>query len=114
MKFPSPYVRVPVRAPAFIKTWANRQSRSHVPVSLQSYFNRRLFSARDLLINQRDGALFPNTVSRAELFLKFKDIHDSKTYPHDGTPLGDYSAGSALAISLTPPWKSPQTGTIVT
>jgi hypothetical protein len=43
------------------------------------------------------------TVSSVDLFLKFKDLHDLKTFTHDGTPLGDYAGGTALTVSLQPP-----------
>jgi hypothetical protein len=42
------------------------------------------------------------TVSSVDLFLKFKDLHDPKTYTHDGTPLGDYD-GNPLKIYLAQP-----------
>jgi hypothetical protein len=40
-------------------------------------------------------------ISQMELFLKFKDINDPETYTKDGTPLGDYAAGTKLALTLT-------------
>jgi GH18 family chitinase len=43
------------------------------------------------------------TISSVDLFLKFKDLHDPKTFTHDGTPLGDYAGGTALTVSLQPP-----------
>jgi hypothetical protein len=52
------------------------------------------------------------SISRVELFLKFKDLHDPTTYTHDGTPLGDYGASTALVISLTPPTGPAQSGTL--
>jgi hypothetical protein len=33
------------------------------------------------------------TITRVDLFLKFKDIQDKKTFQQDGTPLGDYASG---------------------
>jgi hypothetical protein len=43
------------------------------------------------------------SINNVDLFLNFKDIHDSKTYTQDGTPLGDYAAAKPLTINLTPP-----------
>ena len=43
------------------------------------------------------------SINRVELFLNFKDIHDTQIYSHDGTPLGDYAAAKPLKLSLTPP-----------
>jgi hypothetical protein len=43
------------------------------------------------------------TISKVELYLVFKDLHDSKVYSQDGTPLGDYATVKPLAITLTPP-----------
>jgi hypothetical protein len=50
------------------------------------------------------------TISSVDLFLKFKDLHDPKTFAHDGTPLGDYAGGTALALSLQPATGSPANG----
>jgi hypothetical protein len=46
------------------------------------------------------------SIDRVELFLKFKDIHDTQVYSQDGTPLGDYAAGGPLKINLTPPGRT--------
>jgi Tc toxin complex TcA C-terminal TcB-binding domain len=43
------------------------------------------------------------SVSKVELYLKFKDIYDTQAYPQNGTPLGDYAGSKPLKISLTPP-----------
>jgi hypothetical protein len=44
------------------------------------------------------------TISRVELFLKFKDLHQPTVYTHDGTPLGDYAnVGAPLKVYLAPP-----------
>lgn len=52
------------------------------------------------------------TISKIEVFLKFKDIKDPTTYTAGdnslypeavGTPLGDYIADTALDLDLTPP-----------
>jgi hypothetical protein len=45
------------------------------------------------------------SISKVELFLKFKDVHDPKIYSQsqDGAPLGDYASGNPLRISLKPP-----------
>jgi hypothetical protein len=52
-------------------------------------------------------------VSSIELILKFKDIHDPKTYAHGGTPLGDYvSGGAPLKIWLDPPAGPAVSGTL--
>jgi hypothetical protein len=42
-------------------------------------------------------------ISGIELFLIFKGLHDPATFTTNGTPLGDYQAGSPLKLSLTPP-----------
>jgi hypothetical protein len=43
------------------------------------------------------------SIDKVELFLNFKDRHDSQIYARDGTPLGDYAAVKPLALDLTPP-----------
>jgi len=43
------------------------------------------------------------TISGVDLYLNFKDLHDTQTYTRDGTPLGDYAGGKPLKLSLTPP-----------
>jgi hypothetical protein len=43
------------------------------------------------------------SISKVQLFLKFKDIHDSQIYAQDGTPLGDYAVVKPLTVNLTPP-----------
>ena len=42
------------------------------------------------------------SINRVDLFLKFKDIHDTRNYSQDGTPLGDYVVAKPLVVSLTP------------
>jgi hypothetical protein len=41
-------------------------------------------------------------IAQMELFLKFKDIHDTNTYTQGGTPLGDYNS-NPLVVSLIAP-----------
>jgi hypothetical protein len=48
------------------------------------------------------------TITRVELFLKFKDLHDPQAYPRDGTPLGEL-AGKSPKINLTSPSGDPVT-----
>ena len=43
------------------------------------------------------------TISSVDLYLSFKEIHDSQLFSRDGTPLGDYGAGKPLKVSLIPP-----------
>lgn len=43
------------------------------------------------------------SINKVDLFLNFKDIHDSQTYTQGGTPLGDYAAAKPLTVNLTPP-----------
>jgi hypothetical protein len=38
-----------------------------------------------------------------DVFLKFRDIYDATNYTTNGTPLGDYAAGTPLTLNLTPP-----------
>jgi hypothetical protein len=48
-------------------------------------------------------------INQIDVFLKFRDIHDSTTYKlgqtpfESGTPLGDYAAGKPLKLSVAPP-----------
>jgi Tc toxin complex TcA C-terminal TcB-binding domain/Neuraminidase-like domain len=43
------------------------------------------------------------SIGKVDLFLSFKDIHDTRAYSQDGTPLGDYATGKPLTVNLTPP-----------
>jgi hypothetical protein len=42
-------------------------------------------------------------IYEVDFFLKFRDIYDPAKYTTNGTPLGDYAAGTALTLNLTPP-----------
>jgi hypothetical protein len=42
-------------------------------------------------------------ITSVELLLMFNDLHDPTTFKVDGTPLGDYRAGTPLKLSLLPP-----------
>ena len=47
------------------------------------------------------------SITKLELFLKWKDEHDGQIYSQDGTPLGDYAIAKPLTVSLTPPGGTP-------
>jgi hypothetical protein len=51
------------------------------------------------------------TITNVDLFLKFKDIHDKKTFQQDGTPLGDY-ASSPLKVYVGPTITLPPPNTL--
>ena len=45
------------------------------------------------------------TITKVDLYLRFKDIYDLSTYkldPANPTPLGDYAKGTALTVYVTP------------
>jgi hypothetical protein len=47
------------------------------------------------------------SITKLELFLKWKDEHDGQIYSQDGTPLGDYAIAKPLTVNLTPPGGTP-------
>jgi len=42
-------------------------------------------------------------IYEVDVFLKFRDIYDTTKYTTNGTPLGDYAAGTPLTLNLAPP-----------
>jgi hypothetical protein len=35
-------------------------------------------------------------VNKVDIFLSFRNLYDPQSYPHNGTPLGEYAAASRL------------------